>query len=213
MPHANGPPLPRFRVVRLAASLGVVAALGCASTASPPDRFYPLLVAAPTVGAGACRVEGVLQVNRPVADATTDQRNLVYQPDPTSAELRRHTFHLFTDVPSLLFQDELASYLRKAGVAPTVVTPDLRARADYALNTRIVTLHRVLGDPARAEIGIELSLVRLRDRKVLVQATESASLLAPDVESAVAAYGAAAGTLFDAFLRDCSRQLGGRSDG
>ena len=132
---------------------------------------------------------------------------LVYRPAPGSPELRRHVYHLWADPPTVMIQTELAAYLRTVGVADTIITPNVRARADFALNGRIVDMHRVMGDQPHVSLAIDLSLIRLRDRKVLVQSSGIQTLPAADVASAVQAYEVAALALFDAFLEDCQRVL------
>ena len=207
---------PRQKILPLAGRrrTGIAVALvlalgsgGCTSVASPPDRFYNLSIAEPSSGAGSCRLPGVLLVNRPVGNSLTGELGLVYRPEPGSPELRRHVYHLWAEPPTVMIQAELAAYLRKLGVADTIITPNVRARADYALNGRLVDMHRVMGDQPHINLAIDLSLVRLRDRKVLVQSSGVQALPAADIASAVKAYELAALALFDGFLEDCQRVL------
>ncbi len=44
-----------------------------------------------------------------------------------------------------MLRDELVTYLRQAGVATNVVTPEMRLEADYALGGRIRLLEQVIG--------------------------------------------------------------------
>lgn len=192
----------------VACFLGVVlAGWGCSTASSPPDRFYDLTIASRKGGAGACRLPGVLLVNRPVADALTDERGMVFRPEGGSVELRRSAYHLWVDPPTILIQNQLAAYLKNRGVADTVVTPDLRSRADYALNGRIVEMFRSLGSPPTITLALDLSLVRLHDRRVLVQSSGVETQPAADFDQAVRAYEAAASSLFDAFLVECQNKL------
>ena len=197
----------RARRVFIGVCVLALAVWGCSSVSSPPDRFYDLKVRTSDGGAGACHVPGVLVVNRPQADALIDELGLVYRPEEDSPQLRRHVYHLWADPPTLMIQSELAAYLKKRGVADTVVTPGLRARADYALNGNIAEMHRVLGEDPTIVLALDLNLVRLRDRKVLVQSAGVVTLPAPDVAAATQAYGVAATSLFDQFLATCQRDL------
>lgn len=203
----------RFRRDRAARLLGTVAlglalvSWGCSVAPMPPDRFYPLGVVGASSPAGACRLPGVLVVNRPTADSLTDQRKMVYRPAGQSEELRRSDYFLWVDPPTALIQSRLVSYLQKRGVSETIVTPDLRAQADYALSGRIVEMHRSLGDSPTITLALDLSLLRVSDRQVLVQSSGVETRPAATIDDAIRAYESAAADLFDGFVAECQSRL------
>lgn len=203
----------RRRCHAIARLLGVfalglaLASVGCSVAPMPPDRFYHLGAVGSSSPAGACRLPGVLVVNRPIADSLTDQRSMVYRPAGDTQELRRSDYQLWVDPPTVLIQNRLVSYLKRRGVADTVVTPDLRAQADYALSGRIVEMHRSLGDPSTITLAMDLSLLRLKDRRVLVQSSGVETRPASSIDEAIPAYESAAANLFDTFVAECQSRL------
>jgi len=209
-PRSREARIPGHVIARL---LGVFAlglalvALGCSVAPMPPDRFYHLDVVGASSPAGACRLPGVLVVNRPTADSLTDERSMVYRPAGDTKELRRSDYHLWVDPPTILIQNRLVAYLQKRGVSDTVVTPGLRAQADYAVSGRIVEMHRSLGDPSTITLAMDLSLLRLRDRRVLVQSSGVETQPAASIDEAIGAYETAAANLFDAFVAECQARL------
>jgi len=67
-----------------------------------------------------------------------------------------------------MLRDELVSFLRAAKVADRIVTPEMRAQADYVLTGRIKHLEQVRVDKgSRTLIEVELGLRRPRDGKIL----------------------------------------------
>jgi len=209
--NRNTRKLNKSRVVwLLVGALGLACSgWGCSVAPMPPDRFYDLSRVATQSDAGACRVPGVLVVNRPVANSLTDERTMVFRPDRESPELRRSVYDLWVDPPTVLLQDRLAAYLGKRGVAATVVTPDLRAHADYALSGRVVEMYRSLGNSPSVTLALDLTLVRLRDHRVLVQSSGTETLPAADIDQAVRGYEIAASNLFEAFVMECQSELAG----
>lgn len=209
-PRSREAGIPRDAITRLLGvfALGLaLAAGGCSVAPMPPDRFYHLGVVGASSPAGACRLPGVLLVNRPTADSLTDERSMVYRPAGDTKELRRSDYHLWVDPPTILIQNRLVTYLQKRGVSDTVVTPGLRAQADYALSGRIVEMHRSLGNPPTITLAMDLSLLRLRDRRVLVQSSGIETQSAASIDEAIRAYESAASNLFDAFVAECQSRL------
>ena len=209
-PRSRELPIQRNAIARFLGVLALALALasaGCSVAPMPPDRFYHLGAVGASSPAGACRLPGVLVVNRPTADSLTDQRSMVYRPAGDTQELRRSDYYLWVDPPTVLIQNRLVSYLQQRGVSDTVVTPDLRAQADYALSGRIIEMHRSLGDPATITLAMDFSLLRLKDRRVLVQSSGTETRAAASIDEAIPAYESAAANLFDAFVAECQSRL------
>ena len=99
----------------------LVLILGCAASPARQDYFYRVEVQSPSSSSGACRLPGTLAVDRFESDVLTDGRQIVYQKDAGSPELGRYAFHLWSNPPSQLLSQQLASYLGKRGVADQVL--------------------------------------------------------------------------------------------
>ncbi len=97
----------------------------CAAPPSAPeDNFYGLSPMAATTMKRS--LDGVVEVERFVASGALGNRPLLYR-EPGSNVLRGYNSHLWLDAPPTLLQNALVSYLRSAGAARQVVTPEMRA--------------------------------------------------------------------------------------
>jgi ABC-type uncharacterized transport system auxiliary subunit len=173
---------------------------GCFGSAPPVprDHFYRLLVSSPTA-----RLPGVLRVEPFQADGLLRERLLLYSVSGASHEVQQHNYHYWTDAPPQMLQDQLVTYLRQSKVARSVVTPDMRVRADYQVTGKVKRLERLLGGgPPRVVVELELALVRLSDNALLLvdnfgdEEPEDGN----DVGSAVVALNKATRRVFDRFL-------------
>lgn len=178
---------------------------GCFGSAPPPpprDRYYRLLVSTSSATVPT-PIPGVLLVKRLDADALLRERPILFSMSGKSYELQQHDYHYWTDPPPGMMQSQMATYLRRRGVARTVVTPNMRIRADYEIGGRIKRLERLLGGgPPRVFVEIELAMVRLSDGQPVVIDTYSAERVAADasVQSSVTAMSAALGDIFERFV-------------
>ena len=138
------------------------------------------------------------------ADGLLRERPLLYSGSGASHEVQQHNYHYWTDAPPRMLQEQLVAYLRRSGIATSVVTPDLRVRADYQVSGKIKRLERLLGGgPPRVFVEMELALVRLSDNSlVLVDSfTEQEPDSGDSVDSAIVALNRATGRLFDRFVK------------
>ena len=143
----------------------------CAQPQVPEDRFYRLDLGAPEKTLGKPRLDGTLEIERFVADGLTAGRSIVYSDSARPHQVQAYHYHYWIEPPIILLRDELVAYLRAAGVAGKVVTPELRTDPEYVLTGRINRLEQAIGSPPGAVVDLELSLRRAADATVLLLRT------------------------------------------
>ena len=197
-------------MTRLLLAILVVAALGGCLGSAPPvprDHYYRVLVPAPPHAAGR-HLPGVISVPPLEADGLLRERPLVYSATGRPHEVQQHDYHYWTDPPPRMLQGQLVDYLRRSGVARSVVTPDLRIRPDFEVLGRIKRLERLLGDGApMVSVELELGLIELAEDRVLVLDSYALDVPAEDgsVKSSIAAVNQAVAEIFGRFLADARR--------
>jgi ABC-type uncharacterized transport system auxiliary subunit len=178
---------------------------GCASGPAPRDHFYRLEIPAPQTKLEPAPLDGTVEVDRLRADALTRERTLLYRVSSGDAEVRRHTYHQWIDSPTLLIQRQLVEFLREAGAARQVVTPEMRVKPDLVIDGRLLELQQIQGGgEPHVVVGIELTLTRIDDRTLLVHETyrEQRPTAGVGVSAAVDSFGAALESIFERFLAD-----------
>ncbi len=178
---------------------------GCMSGPAPRDHYYRLEIPAPRAKLQPAPLQGTLEVDRLRADALTRERTLLYRESSGDAEVRRHTYHQWIDSPTLLIQRQLVEFLREAGVAPRIITPEMRVKPDLVVAGRLLELAQIQGgSEPHVVVEMELTLTRLSGRVLLVHETyrEQRSTGGVGVPAAVDAFGAALGAIFERFLAD-----------
>ena len=180
---------------------------GCFGGQPSPDYFYRLNLADPETRLESAPLGGTLQITRPWADALTSERHLIYRKNDRTSQLNHHAYHRWVDSPTLLIQQEITQYLRKAGLAQHVVTPEMRTKADYALSCRIAKLERVLDQSPRVVVELELGITSMKERRTLLLHTyrEEQPTEDMDVSSSIKAYNHALSTVLNRFLTDASK--------
>lgn len=99
------------------------------------------------------------------ADILRDERILYYE-SPT--QLGFYQQHRWVTDPATMVQELAARLLRQTGVFAQVQRPPLRAPVDYVLKGRVLSLEEIdYGGGVKGRVGLELSLLRSRDRKVV----------------------------------------------
>jgi len=186
---------------------GMLLLSGCVGGSSSPDYFYRLNIPDPEARLDPAPLHGTLQVTRPWTDALTSERHLVYRKDGNTPQLNHHAYHRWADSPTLLLQQEMTQYLRKAGIALQVVTPEMRTKADYTLSCRIAKLERVLDHSPRVILELELGITSIKNRRTLLLRTYSEEQPAKDLEvtSSIHAYNQALSNILHRFLTDTSK--------
>ena len=104
-------------------------------------------------------------------------------------------------------RDALVAYLRAAGVAKAVVTPELRVDPDFVLAGKIHRLERVVGAERGTVVALELSLRETgTDRLLFLETYRLRLALADDsVAGAVNSINQALSEIFADFTADLSR--------
>jgi len=185
----------------------LLAANGCLGGQPSPDYFYRLHVPDPTTHFDPSPLQGTLQVTRPLADALTSERHLVYRKEGSTSQLNHHAYHRWVDSPTRLLQQEMTQYLRKAGLAQQVVTPEMRTTVDYALSCRIARLERVIDQSPRVILELELGITSMKDRRTVLLGTYREEEPTTDLEvgTSIEAYNQALSTILHRFLTDASK--------
>jgi ABC-type uncharacterized transport system auxiliary subunit len=187
--------------------VGASLAAACVSGPAPKDHFYRLEVAAPSA-LPAPRLAGTLSVNRFRADALTNERQVLYRENDTTTEVGRLAYRRWVDSPTIMVQDQLAAYLRAAGVAVRVVTPAVRVRPDFLLSGRIARLEWVMGASPQVVVELQLAITRPGDGKLLIHQTYSGVVPVDgsSVHEAIEAFDRALAGIFARFLADIPQE-------
>lgn len=94
---------------------------GCAGQGpAPEDHYYRL----PPVSAGgdqAPLTDGVIFVERLLAEGVYRERSILYSGDPEAIELSRYHYQHWIDTPSRMIRDHLIDYLRASHQAGQIV--------------------------------------------------------------------------------------------
>ena len=196
--------------MKAARNLAFVLALvvmGCAQPPLPQDIFYRLAVAEPDQHLENPHLNGTLEVVRFLADGLTAGRPIVYSDSGEPNALFEYHYHFWVEAPTLLLRDALVAYLRAAGVAKAVVTPELRVDPDFVLAGKIHRLERVVGAERGTVVALELSLRETgTDRLLFLETYRLRLALADDsVAGAVNSINQALSEIFADFTADLSR--------
>ena len=191
-------------------ALGLIAAgflAACGSAAPvPEDQFYRLVISAPSPS--KTLFPGIMEVDRFVADGLTAGRPIVYSETGKPFQVKEFHYHFWTQPPTVMLRDELVSYLRARKISDTVVTPEMRVTPDYVLIGKIKRLEKVLGDPPKAVLELELGLRKESGDKILHLETYRVETMSdgPGVDAAVKSLNTALTTIFGKFVHDLSKR-------
>jgi ABC-type uncharacterized transport system auxiliary subunit len=192
----------------LAAALlaGGLAACGSAPPA-PEEHYYRLQATYAARTPMANPLPGTLEVERFVADGLTSERGLVYSDAATPNQVKPYYYHFWIKPPTVMLRDELVAFLREAKAAKAVVTPEVRAHADYVLTGKIEHLEQMTGARERAILEIELAVRGAGDGKLIFLKTyrqENAS--AGGVGATVDALNTALSIAYADFVADLAKR-------
>ncbi len=189
---------------RRASTLLLLVLWGCASGPAPTDHHYRIDVGAPEAPA-ARRLNGILQVDRLRADALAGERNLLYRRGSDRSEIRKYSYHRWSDPPAILLQTELVAFLDEAGAAEVVIPATARVQPDYLVSGRLHDFEQVLDSDARVSVEIRLTLTS-SDGEILTDQRYREERAAMDrtVAASANAFGEAVHDIFERFLADLS---------
>ena len=181
--------------------------VSCSQPPVPQDNFYRLQVPAPATTLAKTPLDGTLEVARLLADGLTAGRPIVYSEAARPLEANEYHYHFWTDSPTVLLRDELVSYLRQAGVAKNVVTPEMRLEPDFVLTGKIKRLEQVRGNPSKVLVSLELALRdRREDRLLLVKTYDmEGETVGAGVAAAVGGLNSGLAQIYARFVADVSR--------
>lgn len=182
----------------------------CASAPPVPEDQYYRLKAVVADGASPAKTlfPGTIEIDRFVADGVTAGRPIVYSEAGKPYQVKEYHYHFWTQPPTVMLRDELIAYLRAAGVAKAVVTPEMRVAADYVLTGKIIRLEKVIGQPPKAVLEVELGVRKATGGALIFLNTyriESASD-GPGVDDAVHALNAALSEVYGQFVADLAKR-------
>lgn len=187
---------------------------GCLGSAPPVprDHYYRLVVqgpvARPAKPGARPLLSGVLTVEPVQTEGLLHERPLLYSKSGQPQEVQQHDYHYWTDAPPSMVQDQLVAYLRRSGIARSVVTPEIRVRADYRLSIKVKRLERLIGGgPPRVFVELEFALVQVADGRLMVAASYGEEDRAADgsVKASIVAMNRATARVFDRFLVAAAR--------
>lgn len=155
----------------LLAGVGAVLLASCGGV--PRTRYYTVAVPAPAP-ANTAKTSLVLDVPRfQAAEVLRDDRILYYH-SPT--ELNYYEYHRWTTYPADMMAEQVARRLRAMGVFSEVRLFSYSASGDYILRGRLLNFDELDYEAGgMARVGLELSLVRTRDNKMVWSGTREAS--------------------------------------
>ena len=200
----------RFNSI-LCASIGALLS-ACALPPVPEDAFYRLDVSPPPQTRNAPLLAGVLEIDPFRADPLTSGRAMLYHTAETPIRVHRLPYTFWMEAPAAMLQREAAEYLRVARVAETVVTPNVRTNAQYALTGTIVRLEQIRSESPAVVIELELSVVERGSRDLLFHRNYAEEVPAngPDAIRTASAFGRAFAAILERFVADLSASLNSR---
>ncbi len=141
----------------------------CAQPTVTQDTFYRLRVA-PPVAAEKPKLSGTLEVPRFSADGLMAGRPIVFSEAADPLQVSAYHYHFWLEPPGVMLRDEMVGYLRAAGVAKSVVTPELRVDPDFVLIAKIKRIEQVRGSTPKVAVALEVALnARKEDRLLLLK--------------------------------------------
>ena len=194
---------PKAGVARWFMLAAVVLFAACAPEPVPQDNFYRLSVPQADP-ADRPALDGILEVERFGADGLSGGRPIVYSRADTPSRLNEYHYHLWVEPPSVMVQDRFVAFARNAGLAATVVTPDMRVEPEYILTGRILRFEQVLGDAPQAVVGLEIGVRAVADGRIVLLRAYERGVPAADasVPAAVRSFDAALADIMQAFAAD-----------
>jgi cholesterol transport system auxiliary component len=179
----------------------------CAQAELPKDHYYRLNITAPQQAKQEVMFDGIIEIERFVADGLTAGRSIVYSDSGNEQQLMEYHYHFWTEPPIIMLRDQLIDFLRAANVAKMVVSPEMRARPDYRLTAKIKRLEKVVGSRPSAIAELELGLQNEKNGEIIHLANYQVEVEAQSqsVDDAVIAMNKALKKIYTRFVASLRR--------
>jgi len=187
--------------------VALLALNACASAPNvPQDNFYRLAPQPKSTQQGSVLQDDTIEVARFVADGSVSNRPILYSSDANPNSVSEYNYHFWIESPPILIKDSLVSYLRAAGVANRVVTPEMRVSSDYSVLGRIKRLEIYTGSKYTGVASFEIGLRRNMDGELIVLREYDSKVVADNnsVGSVITAVEKAVEDIFARFVMDIS---------
>jgi ABC-type uncharacterized transport system auxiliary subunit len=190
-----------IRTILMNLSLVLLVA-ACGSPAVPQDRYYRISVEQPAMGTQI--IEGTLEMEPFMAEGLVSGRAIIHVESEGATTLQEYNYDFWAEPPGLMIRDELMAYLRDAGVAEVIVTPEMRASADYILSGHVSRLEMVRGSEPKAYVELDLAVTKESSGKVRLVKSYGLSVAAVNgtVKAGVDAANQGIEAIFAQFLKD-----------
>jgi ABC-type uncharacterized transport system auxiliary subunit len=184
-----------------AAAFGLAVVLLWASCGGAPKMHYYTLQAPTGQAPSDPRTNSVLGVERfRGSDIMQDDRIVYYQ---SPIQLNFYQQHRWSADPTAMLAEQCQRWLQQTGAFAQVRLAPYREPVDYTLRGRVLNFEEV-DDPTgvKGRVGLELTLVRSRDRQVVFFGRRQAEAVAqePGVAGVVSALNSATRQLLDEMM-------------
>ncbi|MCK5167910.1 MAG: membrane integrity-associated transporter subunit PqiC, partial [Rhodospirillaceae bacterium] len=150
--------------------------------------------------------DATVEIARFVADGSVSNRPILYSSDANPNSVSEYNYHFWIESPPTLIKDALVSYMRAAGVANRVVTPEMRVSSDYSVLGRIKRLEIYTGKKHMGVAAFEIGLRRNSDGELILLNEYESMVEAKNnsVGSVITAVEKATEEVFSRFVADIS---------
>lgn len=184
---------------------GVVPVLvlaACVQAPVPQDRYYRIDV--PPPDAGDVVLSGTLRMEPFITQGLTAGRAIIHVDAGDATIMQEYNYDFWAEPPATMVRDELMTYLRAAGVATYISTPEMRAVADYVFSGRIDRLEIIRGSKPGAYVELEMAITKTAGGRVRLVRSYGVSVDAGDgsVKAGVGAINNGINGIFSQFLAD-----------
>ncbi len=187
------------------ASILVLSACSTAPTV-PQDNFYRISPKPASVQQSSILKDATVEIARFVADGSVSNRPILYSSDANPNSVSEYNYHFWIESPPTLIKDALVSYMRAAGVANRIVTPEMRVSSEYSVLGRIKRLEIYTGRKYTGVASFEIGLRRNLDGELIVLNEYKSMVEAKNnsVGSVITAVEKATEEVFSRFVADIS---------
>ena len=196
------------RIISAMVATASIFALSACSTAPtvPQDNFYRLTPKPASTQQSSMLKDATVEIARFVADGSVSNRPILYSSDANPNSVSEYNYHFWIESPPTLIKDALVSYMRAAGVANRIVTPEMRVSSDYSVLGRIKRLEIYTGRKYMGVASFEIGLRRNSDGELIVLNEYESMVEAKNnlVGSVITAVEKATEEVFSRFVADIS---------